>query len=362
MLNAKVSTLYIPVFVFLLASCNAENRPEYINQLPDVESFIYTPVSEEHLNEVRTSVTPELLISGSEEIENFIGTPFWIEKVNDEIWIADPVKGEVVAFEKGGGFSRKIATKGGGPGELQHPASIYYNNDNPSLADGIWVLDSGIKGIIRFSHDGQEVRRFLSEHILSEFFGNRLLVSHENTFIVPLMNHEKHVLGIIDQNGDLIDSFVDRIVPIGYQPVTHNRVQFDFDSNRNLLAYAYIGMPLIFLERPAQNGKAVYNFWPERELKEFNLDLTPLPKNIRASVSWVSRDLFIDKNEIYFRLQNEIVILDFESGRVEHVISLVDNDGFSMVFQQMIYSDGIFFLVNRFSSDIYYFRRDGISN
>ncbi len=358
----NISSLYIPVFAFLLANCNADGRPEYISKIPGIDSYGYLPVYEEHLEEKRMKLTPGLLISGSEQTENFIGTPFWVEKINDEIWIADPVKGEVIAFEKGGGFARKIATKGGGPGEIQQPATIFFDKANPSLTNSIWVLDSGLKGIIQFSADGQETGRIQNEYILPEFFGNRLIVLQNSTFLVPLLNHKKHVLGVIDQKGDLIDGFVNRIVPLGYQPSTHNRVHFDVESVKNKLAYAYHGLPLILLETPGKNEKVIYNFWPGKKLTDFNIDLSPKPKNERAPVKSVIRDLFINGNEIYFRLQNEIVIFNYENGQAEHVISLADESGTPMVFQQMIYSDGVFFLVNRFNSDIYSFTRKGVSS
>ncbi|HKL16359.1 MAG TPA: hypothetical protein VJ915_12025, partial [Balneolaceae bacterium] len=67
------------------------------------------------------------------------------------------------------------------------------------------------------------------------------------------------------------------------------------------------------------------------------------------------------KNKIYFRLENEIIVFNHKNGSVEHVISLVDDEGFPAIFQQMVYSDETFFLINRFTSDIYYFTEDDIS-
>ncbi|MGF1670284.1 MAG: 6-bladed beta-propeller [Balneolaceae bacterium] len=362
MKRVNISSLYILVTAVILASCNSDGRPEYISKIPGIDSYTYTPVGKEYFEEKRMSLTPGLLISGSEQIENFIGTPFWVEKINEEIWIADPVKGEVLAFEKGGRFARKIASKGGGPGELQQPASIFYDEANPSVSNRVWVLDSGLKGIIQFSGNGQEISRIQNEYILPEFFGNRLIVLQNDTFLVPLMNHEKHVLGVIDLNGDLIDSFVNRIVPLGYQPSTHNRVHFDVESGKKKLAYAYHGLPLVFLEGIDRESKVIYDFRPHQELTEYNIDLTPKPKHERAPVQSVIRDLFINENDIYFRLENDIIIFNYETDRVEYVISMVDKDGYPMVFQQMIYSNGIFFLINRFNSDIHYFSKVSISN
>lgn len=353
--------LYILASVFVFSNCNNEDKPEYISQIPDIDSFTYTAIPERSLEEKKVNLTPTIFISGSGESEYFIGTPFWVEKVNDNIWVSDPTKGEVAEFDEEGNFLRVIATKGHGPGELQQPATIHFSKSKSTLADKVLVLDSGLKSILQFTLDGYEIDRISNEQFLSEFFNNRLLDLPNDAFLVPLMNHEKHVLGIFDQSGDLVNSFINRIVPIGYQPVTHNRVYFDFETSANTLAYAYHGLPLIFFEGLDQTSKRVYDFWPDKELSEYNLDLTPQPSHVRAPISSITRDLFINKKRIYFRLQNEIVVFNHQHGIVEHVISLIDDEGFPAIFQQMVYSDETFFLINRFTPDIYYFTEDDIS-
>lgn len=210
--------------------------------------------------------------------------------------------------------------------------------------------------------NGEEIYRIHNEHILSEFFNNRLIANQDNSFIVPLMNHKRHVLGVIDQNGNLVDSFVNRIVPLGYQPVTHNRVYYDIEFGNKIIVYAYHGLPLIFLKGLDEANKKVFDFRPDLELRDYNISLTPIPMEERVSVKSIVRDLFINGNKIYFRLENEIIILNYEKGFVEYVISLVDEEGYPMIFQQMIYSNGTFFLINRFTSDIYHFTEDNISN
>jgi len=353
-------SLYILASVFVLSNCNIDNKPEYISKIPAIESFTYTPLPEIDFTEKKTDLTPTLFISGAGQTEYFIGTPFWIEKVNNNIWISDPTKGEIAEFNDKGKFVRVIATSGHGPGELQQPASIHFEKDASIFSETALVLDSGLKSILRFTLEGEEIGRISNELILSEFFNNRILAYHNASFLVPLMNHDKHVLGVINQNGDLVDSFVNRIVPLGYQPVTHNRVYFDIEATENKIAYAYHGLPLIFLEGLDQNSKIIYDFRPEKELREYNVDLTPLPMQERVSVSSITRDLFINGNKIYFRLENDIIVFNYSTGHVEHVISLVDDEGFAMIFQQMIYSNGTFFLINRFTSDIYYFTEDHI--
>src|SRR6056297_857028 len=260
--------LYILATVFVLSNCSNENKPEYISQIPDIESFTYSAIPASSLEEKRVDLSPELLISGSGQSEYFIGTPFWVEKIADKIWVSDPTKGEIAEFDEEGNFSRVIATKGHGPGELQQPATIHFSGDNSSLSDTVLVLDSGLKSILRFTLEGEEVFRISNDHLLSVFFNNRILAYENDSYLVPIMNHEKYVLGIIDQSGELTDSFINRIVPIGYQPATHNSVYFDFDNSKNTLAYSYHGVPLIFFEGLDQNSKSVYDFWPEKELKE----------------------------------------------------------------------------------------------
>lgn len=353
----KITSLYILVLVFVLSNCSNNNRPEYISKIPQIESFTYIAIQKHNFEEAKISLTPRLFISGSNQTENFIGTPFWIEKIKDEIWVADPLKGEVLAFEKNGGFSRIIAAKGRGPGELQQPASIFYDNHHSLSTDKVSILDTGLKSIVQYTFTGEEVKRIQNEHILSEFFGNRLLAFQEDAFLVPLMNHERHLLGTINQNGDLVDSFVNRLVPLGYQPVTHNRVYFDVEFSQMTIAYAYHGLPLIFLESLDRENKTIYDFRPEMKLSEYNADLTPLPMQEMVSVRSITKDLFINENEIYFRLENEIIVFNHEEGYVDKVISLVDEEGFPMIF-----SDGTFFLINRFTSDIYYFEEENIQN
>jgi len=354
-------SLYILVSVFVFSNCSTDNRPEYLSKIPEIESFTYIPIPDNTFEEVKVNLIPSLFISGSGQTEYFIRTPFWVEKVNDNIWISDPTKGEIIEFNNKGNFIGLIATSGHGPGELQQPASIHFGNNTSIFSDTVLVLDSGLKSILLFTLEGDEISRINNELILSEFFNNRILAFRNDSFLVPLMNHDKHVLGIIDQNGDLVDSFVNRIVPLGYQPVTHNRVYFDIETTENKIVYAYHGLPLIFLEGLDHNSKIIFDFRPEKELREYNVELTPQPRNVRAPVNSITRDLFINKNKIFFRLENEIIVYNYEYGTVEHVITLVDEEGFPMIFQQMIYSDGTFFLINRFTSDIFYFTDDNIS-
>lgn len=359
MMNKILSIgLYILASVFFISNCNNEDKPEYISQIPDIDSFTYTAIPESSLEEKKVNLTPTLFISGSEQSEYFIGTPFWVEKIDDKIWISDPTKGEIAEFDEKGNFSRVIATKGQGPGELQQPATIHYSS---LFSDTVLVLDSGLKSILRYTLEGEEIVRVSNDNLLSVFFNNRILAYKNESYLVPIMSHNKHVLGIIDQKGILVETFINRIVPQGYQPATHNTVYFDFETSANTIAYAYHGLPLIFFEGLDQTSKRVYDFWPDKELIDYNIELTPLPSNVRASVSSLTRDLFINKNRIYFRLENEIVVFNHKNGSVEHVISLVDDEGFPAMFQQMVYSDGIFFLINRFTSDIYYFTEDDIA-
>ncbi len=353
--------LYILATVFVLSNCSNENKPEYISQIPDIESFTYSAIPASSLEEKRVDLSPELLISGSGQSEYFIGTPFWVEKIADKIWVSDPTKGEIAEFDEEGNFSRVIATKGHGPGELQQPATIHFSGDNSSLSDTVLVLDSGLKSILRFTLEGEEVFRISNDHLLSVFFNNRILAYKNDSYLAPIMNHEKYVLGIINQSGELTDSFINRIVPMGYQPVTHNRIYFDYEASANTFTYAYHGLPLVFIESFDQTSKSVYDFWPEKELSDFNIELTPQPSHVRAPVSSIAQDLFVNKNKIYFRLENEIIVFNHKNGSVEHVISLVDDEGFPAIFQQMVYSDETFFLINRFTSDIYYFTEDDIS-
>lgn len=356
-----IISLYILVSFFTFSSCSTDNRPEYISKIPEIESFTYMSILDNNFEEAKVNLTPKLFTSDTEQEENFIGTPFWIEKINDEIWIADPLKGEVLAFEKDGTFSRLIAAKGRGPSEVQQPASIFYGNKPSSSSDRVWVLDSGLKSVIWFSMEGEEISRIHNEHIMSEFFNNRIIAHPHDSFLIPLMNHERHVLGVINQNGKLVDSFINRIVPLGYQPFTHNRVYFDVEFGENKIAYAYHGLPLVFIEGLGQESKVLYDFRPKTELREYNVDLTPIPMQERVSVRSITRDLFINGNKIFFRLENEIIVFNYEKDHVEHVISLVDEEGFPMIIQQMIYSNGTFFLINRFTSDIFYFTEHSIS-
>jgi hypothetical protein len=306
MKTINVICLYALAAFIFLSNCNSDGRPEYISQIPDIESFTYSSFSQADLDSKKMTFTPSLFISGSADTENFVGTPFWIEKVKDEIWIADPVKGEISAFNADGVFSRVIATRGRGPGELQYPASIYFSSHESAESNSVWVLDSGLKSILQFSADDGEINRIENEKILSVFFGNKLIALLNNTFLVHLMDHESHILGVINQNGELIGGYVNRIVPLGYQPFTHNRVYFDVESGSNQLVYAYHGLPLIFLEDMDRESKRVFDFRPDVELAEYNVDLTPLPAQERVSVNSVTMDLFVNGSKIYFMFEKKL--------------------------------------------------------
>ncbi|PWN05701.1 6-bladed beta-propeller [Rhodohalobacter mucosus] len=344
---------YALTIIFLLTTCDSADRPGYISQIPDIESFTYLAFSQAELDSKKVSLTPTLLISGSADTENFVGTPFWIEKVKDEIWIADPVKGEVSAFSANGVFSRVIASRGRGPNELQYPASIYYSGQNRDTSNSVWILDSGLKSILQFSIDEGEQNRIQSKEILTEFYGTKILALENEAFLVPLTDQQNQILGVINQNGELIDGYVNRIVPLGYQPYTHNRVFFDIEPVSNQLVYAYHGLPLIFIEGFDSENKRVFDFRPETELSDYNVDLTPLPAEESISVSSITMDLFVNDSRAFFILENQLVVFNHEKEELEKSITLTDHEGIEMIFQQMVYSDGIFFLINRFTSDIY---------
>lgn len=362
MKRIHLNCLYTLSAILLLSNCSSDDRPGYISRIPDIDSFAYSSFNQTELDSKKTTLTPSLFISGSADTENFVGTPFWIEKVRDEIWIADPVKGEVSAFNSGGAFSRVIASRGRGPNELQYPASIYYSSHNQAESNSVWVLDSGLKSILQFSIDEGEIRRIQSKEILTEFYGTKILAYKENAFLVPLTDQQDQILGVINQNGEIIGGYVNRIVPLGYQPFTHNRVYFDIEPVSNQLVYAYHGLPLIFLEGLAKENKRVYDFRPETELSEYNTELTPLPASESIAVSSITMDLFASGSKIYFMLENQLIVFNHESGELEKVITLTDHEGIEMIFQQMVYSDGVFFLINRFTSDIYTLSESDISS
>lgn len=336
---------------FISFSCTGDNQSYYKNYIPEFDQFNYTAVNGINAFENKIYLTPELWLSDTDQEEHFIGTPFWIEKVKDEFWIADPVKGEVSVYSESGKFLRVAATKGSGPGELQTPASIHYYKSHDE--DSIWILDPGLQSIIQYSAGSGEEKRIYIDQMLVEFFNNRAVLLTDNRFIIPLMNHEDHVLGVFNRDGELNKTMVNRIVPIGYQPVTHNRIFFDLDTDK--IVYAYHGLPLVFLKDLNGDSKKVYDFKPGIKPEEYNTGLSPRPMSERVSVKSILRDIFIIGDRISFRLENEIVLFNTDTKQVEKVISLKDENGEPLIIQQMIYSEGTYFLIDRLSSGIYYF-------
>ncbi|MDX1592236.1 MAG: 6-bladed beta-propeller [Balneolaceae bacterium] len=343
---------WLPVVIF---ACSSENQPDYISSLPEVESFSYSAFTDTLLSSKKVDIIPELFISGRDSERYTLGMPFWIEKVEDEIWISDPVRGEIAAFDEGGQFLKMIATKGNGPGELLNPASISYQPSISEVKDDVWILDSGSKNIIQYSIRDGEVNRSQNKYLNSAFFGNKLLRLNNGKLLAPLLNHERHVLGIFDQSGELVESLIDRLVPLGFQPTTYNHVYFDFEPSQNKLVYTYHGLPLIFMQDMKQERRQIFDFMPDKQLIEYNIDLKPIPMNERVSVNSMINDLFISDNLILFYLENDLIIFDYFKKEIQQVITWVDNEGFPMVFQQMVFTDGTFFLINRFTSDIYKF-------
>ena len=341
----------ILIAIILLAACSSDQKPAYLDQIPGFDRFDYKPVQEESLNERRITVYPSLWGPDSANAEYFTGTPFWIETVDDEIWIADPTRGIVTAFTKEGEYYGTVAEKGDGPGEVQQPASIHHIKTADKNFS--WILDSGLRSLIHYSTAGTELKRVHQKQMLIEFYNNRVTSLPGNLLLFPIMNHEQHVLAAVDFSGEMMGTFVNRIVPAGFQPVTHNRVFFDSDKDTGRLIYAHHGLPLIFLKDPDGSDRRVYNFKPGTALEDFNTGLTPRPANERVSVNSVTRDLFLDNNRVMFRIFNDVVIFDLETEQVDSVLQLMNGENEPLIIQQMFFSGGTLYFVNRFTNEIY---------
>jgi hypothetical protein len=355
--------IYILGIVFGLVhlSCNTDTKPDYFSYIPQISSYDYNAVSTQELESKFVTHSPELFITGDNTQGRFIGTPFWIEYVGDEYWVADPLRGEISSFDQTGSFLRVIANKGNGPGELTYPANIYYANFTANNEDNyVWILDSGTKSIIKINPEYGEEGRIRNELLLSEFYGNRLKLLPNNTFLAPIMNHKDYIIGNIDQSGDFISGLIPRIVPLGYQPITYNRAFFDVDQYDQIFTYAYNGLPLIFIENKSEEVQYVFDFKTEELFTNTNIDLTPRPIEETVSVRSIITDLFVHPPHIYFSIGHNIIVFDFEKKQTEFVIVPTHDDGENMSFQQMVFTNGTFFLINRFTSDIYRFELSDI--
>lgn len=344
--------LIIPAVLF---GCDSSSKPDYLSTIPNINTFEYHPVSNEAQELTSTQLTPHTWLSDSLLDEYSIGTPFWVEKIGPEIWMADPRLGLIRSFNEDGSFSRTIGRKGSGPNEFEAPAVIHVSTTTNNPSEHIRILDSGSKSILEYSYSGLEANRISSKHILSEYFGNRMITLPNGNDLIPIGSHDTHVIGSIDKSGNLVETYINRIIPPGYQPITHNRVFFDYEPESQLLFYAYHGLPLLFIEGLNQNYKRVYDFKPETELEEYNTGLDLKPLNEVTSVKSVIRDLFIKDNYVYFRLHNDLIQFNYDTGEIHQKISFAAPDGRQLLYQQIILSADTLFLINRLDSRIDFF-------
>lgn len=335
----------ISILIVNILACQSD-KPTYLDDIPGYAEYVYIPHNIESIS-VTDTLKPGLWYT-TEKAEIFLKRPTGLALVGERYWVSDPLTGSIYSVNAMGDHWVTIATEGHGPGEVLHPAVIFSDSEDSSI---VYVLDTTSKSVITYSTEGIELGRFHSSWILGEFYHSNVIQSGLNHFLLTISNHETSVLGIIDGNGELIEPLIPKVIPSGYQPVTHNRVTFDYDVEKNILVFAYKGIPVIFIRR--NEKKYLINLMSHKALHELNTPLDVQPLQTRVSVRPLVRNVFIRDNILLVHYNNSLIIYNLRSNEIMRRYEFKDIDDEPLGIHEMRLAGDFLFLMNSFTAAIY---------
>ncbi len=341
----KKATYLLPIVAICVLSCQPDD-PIYLKSIPNIEAYRYIPENIESPG-ISDTLKPALWYS-QENAEVFLRRPTDIVLVGNKYWVSDPLTGHVYATDHYGLEWATIAIEGKGPEEVLHPASIIIDRFDASI---VYILDTSLKSLMVYSVEGFELTRIHSRWILGEFYHSHFTQVDSTRFLLTISNHEKSVLGIINENGELVEDLIPKVIPSGYQPMTHNRVAFDYDFDNNMFAFAYKGIPVVFIQ--SDKGWYAVNFMSHKALHELNTPIDPQPISAQVSVQGLVRSVFIANNTLLVQYNSSLITYDLERKVVSKRFEFLDRNDSALGIHGMRLAGGRLFLINNYTAEIY---------
>lgn len=333
----------------LLACDQSSNN--LLDKIPDIENYSYYELSDWASVKNRSAIFKNW-IEDDGTLSYIPSIVSCIIKVDEEvIWICDPNQGQIVALTNDGEFHKIVLNHGKGPSESLTPVSIFEKNKDFNTY--YYVYDYSQKTIIKLDNTGSEQARFLSKNLPNNGHESLIVPTDRNTFYWNSLQFENFTLAEWDSAGDLKKGIVPRLIPMGYQPITHNDVTFDYSNINNQLVFAYSSLPLIFLKNELEpEERILINLAGETDLRklDINLDLKPIDEQI--SVNKRVKNVYL-KEKIIVAYQNEILVIPYKLGGSAVSLNPIDEDGQAISFHIMKITKDHIYLINHFRSKVY---------
>jgi hypothetical protein len=207
--------------------------------------------------------------------------------------------------------------------------------------------------ILKKGEIGQVVK---SKFFPSGVFDNTFKTSDKNSFYWNTFSKEEYSLHEWDSLGNQKKGLVKRIIPLGFNPVTHNNVTFDV--GKDLFVYAYKGLPLVFLKN--RDSLKVVNLLPKIELEEVNIGLTPIPLELpkMTSVKNLIRSINIVTSKVYINYLSSLLIYDPKMESIKK-FEFIDSDKNVIKFHKMYLTDNYIYICNLYNLKIF---RNSVNN
>lgn len=338
----KFNLSLLTILLIGLISCS-KSPESYLYNIPRVSdgTIINLPIGQ--VDSVRVQVDTWLT---SEDFGFDLGRITDLSDIGDDIWLTDAVKGRVYKIEAESKSISRLFTAGRGPREVVNPANIIASSDTSA-----YVLDTSERALIHFTSSGQELGRKYIDRMIPEFFHSKLSHFKDNTFLFHLNSASDHLIGVVDTTGNIVSEMVPRLIPVGYQPVMHNRATFDYDKELDLLAYAYRGIPAVMLEH--DGDLTTLFFEPFVPLDEINADLSLRPMSENVSVNIIIRNVFFHQSNLYVHYNGNLLVYDIDARQLLKKYTFVDEAGEEIGIHHMLISNDILYLMNSFRQNIY---------
>lgn len=337
------------ILLGVLIGCG-QQKPDYLSKVPGIELFDYVKIDDWKELSTETLELQPIYKSGEDSLANLARIGF-VEEVNDtSIWVADPLKAQVIEFDNShkNGFKRKVLKTGQGPNEVVRPSSIYYDQKGDSL---IYIIDSGQSCILTVTYEGIEKERKCLQNIPTQSVSVYFQVLGNNTYVWNSVMHEEYVVAEWDSSGSLTKGLVKRLIPLGYQPITYNNVVFDINKTDSSFVYSYKGLPLIFIKK--NDKKFVINLLPDQRLNEFNVPLDTKSEAANIPVKNIIRDIYLVDDKIFVSLLTELFVIDIKRKRLTKKYIFTREDGSEIKFHMFKATNNKVYVIDQYHNEMY---------
>jgi len=340
------------VFLFVLISCN-NSELGFKNEL--LENYTLSTLNDWVVIRSDTLIAKKIYDSNNDMMAR-IARIAVIEEVDSlNIWVADPLRGYIIEMKNNSinTFNKVVFKNGNGPSEVIRPSAIHKNDKESSE---IYVLDSEQGCLIIVDREGTESERRCSSNIPTSMMSVNIKVVDNYLYLNTLQDPSFTILEL-GKDLSMRKGISPRIVPIGYQPITHNHTVFDLDNKS--LVFSYRGLPFLFNRKIDEIEGDAVNLIPDLDLSDYNVSLEPKNEKINVGVNNVIRDVFLVDEKVYLSLYTTLYVLDFRTKSYKKV-DFINSNYDEIKFHMMYASSNNIYLVDQFHNMIYKISKNAI--